>query len=36
MKVILLLVTLVAACNAMPAELFDEKAVDAVLDMPPC
>jgi len=34
MKFIVVLVTLVAAANAMPAELFDEKAVDAVLEMP--
>ena len=34
MKFIIVLVTLVAAANAMPAELFDEKEVDAVLEMP--
>ena len=34
MKFIVVLVTLVAAASAMPAELFDEKAVDAVLEMP--
>ena len=34
MKSALVLLAVIATATAMPAELFDEKAVDAVLDMP--